>query len=272
MFVVFMRTLFSVKEYLCIVCGGIEIKNRGINMNMSLITNIVALVLIGVGYISPFAGAHIRTVGFFALSGAITNWLAVYMLFEKVPLLYGSGVVPNHFEDFKSGIRNLIMEQFFTTENMEKFLSDGGDNVDLSIDAEKIADAISYEKAFNSLMTVISESSIGGMLNMFGGAAVLKGFKGPFEVALRTFIIEEVSSSEIQEALASSVEMNKTKISKGLMEKVDVIVASRLDELTPTLVKEIVQQMIAKHLGWLVVWGGVFGGMIGLVMSFVQIL
>ena len=35
------------------------------------------------------------------------------MLFEKVPFLYGSGVIPAHFEEFKQGINNLMMEQFF---------------------------------------------------------------------------------------------------------------------------------------------------------------
>jgi hypothetical protein len=32
-------------------------------------------------------------------------------------------------------------------------------------------------------------------------------------------------------------------------------------------VKELMQQLIAEHLGWLVVWGGVFGALIGLVSS-----
>ena len=38
------------------------------------------------------------------------------MLFEKVPGLYGSGVVPSRFEEFKEGIRSLIMTQFFTED------------------------------------------------------------------------------------------------------------------------------------------------------------
>ena len=33
------------------------------------------------------------------------------------------------------------------------------------------------------------------------------------------------------------------------------------------MVKQIVQDMIRHHLGWLVVWGGVFGGLIGLITS-----
>ena len=38
------------------------------------------------------------------------------MLFEKVPGLYGSGVVPSRFEEFKEGIAHLMMKQFFTEE------------------------------------------------------------------------------------------------------------------------------------------------------------
>jgi len=46
------------------------------------------------------------------------------------------------------------------------------------------------------------------------------------------------------------------------------IVQKRLDELTPGMVKDIIQKMIRNHLGWLVVWGGFFGGLIGLAASF----
>jgi uncharacterized membrane protein YheB (UPF0754 family) len=218
----------------------------------------------------PFGGFHVRTVGFFALSGAITNWLAVHMLFEKVPLLYGSGVVPNHFEDFKSGIHNLIMGQFFTLENMQKFLADTSEEVSLNIDAHAIADGIDYDRAFSAVTSMILESSFGGMLNMFGGTSVLQGFRKPFEAKLHGIIVEEISQGGIAQMLQESVNSGNDDMAVSVKRKVDTIVASRLEELTPSMVKEIVQQMIAKHLGWLVVWGGVFGGLIGLVMSFVQ--
>jgi len=41
------------------------------------------------------------------------------------------------------------------------------------------------------------------------------------------------------------------------------MVNARLNELSPQHVKEIIEDMIRKHLGWLVVWGGVFGALIG---------
>ena len=58
-------------------------------------------------------------------------------------------------------------------------------------------------------------------------------------------------------------------VSEDILKKVDAIVSRRLNELTPQMVKEIIERMIQEHLGWLVVWGGVFGGLIGLITTFV---
>ena len=89
-------------------------------MNKSIITNIIALLSTLLGF---YLGNNVLyTVGLFALSGAITNWLAIHMLFEKIPLLYGSGVIPARFEDFKLAISQLMMEQFFTKENITLIL------------------------------------------------------------------------------------------------------------------------------------------------------
>ncbi|MEE2753827.1 MAG: DUF445 domain-containing protein, partial [Candidatus Latescibacterota bacterium] len=90
-------------------------------MKKSLATNLLSVACIAAGFFSPVHNVLILTVGLFATSGAITNWLAVHMLFEKVPLLYGSGVIPNRFEEFKAAIHNLIMGQFFTMENVAGF-------------------------------------------------------------------------------------------------------------------------------------------------------
>ena len=72
-------------------------------MNKSLCTNLLALAVTLVALY--FEADTLYFIGIFALSGALTNWLAIYMLFEKVPGLYGSGVIPLHFEEFKQGIK-----------------------------------------------------------------------------------------------------------------------------------------------------------------------
>ena len=92
-------------------------------MNKSLITNFLALSLtVYGGFFSPIYSTEIFMAGLFALSGGLTNWLAIHMLFEKVPLLYGSGVVPERFEDFKQGIRELILTEFFHYPLLINFL------------------------------------------------------------------------------------------------------------------------------------------------------
>jgi uncharacterized membrane protein YheB (UPF0754 family) len=62
--------------------------------------------------------------------------------------------------------------------------------------------------------------------------------------------------------------MHGSGLSELILHKTEGIVKQRLDELTPGMVKQIVQDMIRQHLGWLVVWGGVFGGLIGVVTGF----
>ena len=84
-------------------------------MNKSDITNIITVLIMAFGYSND--NQIIYMVGLFALSGAVTNSLAIHMLFEKVPFLYGSGVIESKFSQFKISIDNLLMNQFFTREH-----------------------------------------------------------------------------------------------------------------------------------------------------------
>ena len=85
-------------------------------LNKSLTTNLVALTIICASYLSPKYNDNISN-GLFALSGGITNWLAIHMLFEKVPFFYGSGVIPSRFEEFKLGIKQLVMTGLYSKKH-----------------------------------------------------------------------------------------------------------------------------------------------------------
>ena len=91
-------------------------------MNKSLITNLIAVSITSYGMLAQNYSTEIFMAGLFALSGGLTNWLAIHMLFEKVPLLYGSGVIPLKFEEIKEGIKSLIMNEFFSKNSLENFL------------------------------------------------------------------------------------------------------------------------------------------------------
>jgi uncharacterized membrane protein YheB (UPF0754 family) len=229
----------------------------------SFLTNLMALLCFLLGFISPLWGLQLKAIGSYALSGAITNWLAIYMLFERVPGLYGSGIIPLKFEEFKRGIRKLIMKEFFTQENLERFL---GNQAARAIEADVIIGAIDREILFEKLMHAVQNSPFGPMLAMFGGINALKDkLREPFEQKIEEAIHEIVVSPKFGEILHKV--LAKDFSAPGLMDKIEQVVQSRLDELTPQMVKDIIQEMIRSHLGWLVVWGGVFGGFIGLCAS-----
>ncbi|GEM76742.1 hypothetical protein VSA01S_28540 [Vibrio sagamiensis NBRC 104589] len=206
--------------------------------------------------------------GLFAFSGAITNWLAIHMLFEKVPGLYGSGVIPSRFEEFKLAIKTLMMEQFFTEANIDRFLNQemsGCVNINLAPVIEKV----DLNPAFDSLVEVIEGSQFGGMLAMLGGTEALQPMRQPFIDKMKVSIVELSKSDSIKEALKEQIE--SPSMMNEIKQNVESIIDQRLSDLTPNLVKEMVQKMIKEHLGWLVVWGGIFGGVIGLLTTFFNI-
>jgi len=235
------------------------------SIDKSLATNLVAVSIIIAGFYSPQYADNIKAVGVFALSGAITNWIAIHMLFERIPFLYGSGVIPAHFEEFKRGIQDLIMTQFFTQENIERFLQREEDSAQQLFNVDPLLDRLDYDKLFQGLLDAISESSFGSMLAMVGGTEALMPLKEPLCEKIRQTLREMTESSSFNEAIHEGI--NSKQISGDLVSDIEAIVNKRLDELSPEMVKEIIQRMIKAHLGWLVVWGGVFGGLIGLAFS-----
>jgi uncharacterized membrane protein YheB (UPF0754 family) len=234
-------------------------------MNKSLITNLLAFLLFLSSFFSPYYVNYLFNIGVFALSGGVTNWLAVHMLFERVPLLYGSGVIPNKFEEFKTSIKELIMAQFFNQQNVEKFLCEEEQSLVSWLNLEKIVDAVDYDMLWQKVVDAIMDSSFGGMLNMLGGASKLDKLKDPFIEKIKDSLLEMVKRESFADALVRSVD--NEKVAADLVAKVENIVDARLEELTPDQVKQILQNVIREHLGWLVVWGAVFGGLIGLLVT-----
>ena len=210
--------------------------------------------------------AYVLNTGLFALSGGITNWLAVHMLFERVPGIYGSGVIPLRFEEFKVGIRLLIMEQFFNKADLEEFFHGAGDiSEKMTIPLRKAIDELDLDSAFESLIDVIMNSSFGGMVGMLGGRDALNALKTPFVERMRNFFGEQFTDGSFQEQIQAA--LSTAMDDEAIRGKLEFMIDDRLNQMTPKMVKEIIQQMIHKHLGWLVVWGCVFGGLIGLVVT-----
>jgi len=222
--------------------------------------NFFSLLLVVVSFFMPSGiRQYIYYTGLFAFSGAITNQLAIYMLFEKVPFLYGSGIIALKFEDFKKSIKNLIMNEFFTKEQLDLFFAKEESKLNLS----PIIENTDFTPTYEALKQSVMESSFGGMLSMFGGEKVLEPLREIFIEKLKNSILLITNSDTFNEMLQNN--LTNSSISDDLINKIEQVVDNRLDELTPEMVKEIIKNMIKEYLSWLIFWGGVFGGVIGLI-------
>ena len=225
-------------------------------MNKNFLTNFIAFLIMLIGSFSPIYQETLFMIGIFSLSGGLTNWLAIHMLFERIPFFYGSGVIPNRFSEFKIGIKNLILNEFFNEENINNFFKNN-----TNINSIELLDSSGEEKIFNKLVEAIEESSLGSMLSMIGGKKALIPLKEP--------MIKKVKEV-LHDLYTNSVDKNNY-LSKEIKSKVEEIIENRLSELTPENVKVIVQNMIKKHLSWLVIWGAIIGGLIGFLVSYVTL-
>jgi uncharacterized membrane protein YheB (UPF0754 family) len=224
-------------------------------------TNFVALGFVGGSYLLQGEAANaIRSAGLFAISGSVTNQLAIHMLFEKVPFLYGSGIILDRFESIREALKTLIMEQFFSTEKIEAFVQ----SQERTINLAPIIEQTDFTPAYEALLQSVMESPMGGMLGMFGGEALIAKLKEPFIEKIKRSTIEISQSDSFMNALNSHLQEGSGTLTQTIGE----IVELRLAELTPLMVKEMLHGLMKEHLGWLVVWGGVFGGAIGIVSAF----
>jgi len=230
-------------------------------LNKTILPNLIALGIVLISFLFPDPiKAVLFSVGLFALSGALTNWLAVHMLFERVPGLYGSGVIVLHFEQFKAGILRMVHEHLFNAERVDKVF----DNPDAQLtgDLQPLIAGIDLDIAYDQLVETVMESSFGSMLGMLGGESALDSMREPFKKRMGKYLNDAATSPRFQKIV--NQQLSNVASSEQFLERIDTVLKARLDELTPEMVRDIMQQMIRKPLGWLVVWGGVFGGLIGL--------
>ena len=165
--------------------------------------------------------------------------------------LYGSGVILERFEDIKLGIKNLILQELFSIDQIEKFIFDNKEKA-----SGGIIEKIDFDKVFVGLVESIESSQLGGMLAMIGGRKALEPLKEPFVKKLKVIIEDFIKENA-----------GNNNSTDELFLKIENILDARLADLSPNDIKTIIQKMIREHLGWLVVWGGFFGGLLGLIFS-----
>lgn len=202
-------------------------------------------------------GPWVLAAGVFGFAGGITNWLAVKMLFDRVPLLYGSGVVPNRFREIRVTIKEVIMTHFFDEEHLQRFYDEHSGLIPsgegLSEDLAELLASTEAEQAIERQVEEMKQAPFGMLIRLAGTEVV--------RVVVQEFLQGLVS--DLGPQLQEQIQGQLPDVS-SLRERVDQLLESKLEELTPETVKRMMERVIREHLGWLIVWGNVFGALIGL--------
>lgn len=254
-------------------------------MDKGTFSTIISAVGLATGIILPAGDVQklILSTGMFAFSGGITNTLAVKMLFDRVPGLIGSGVIPARFREIRAEIKRLILTHFFDAAYLREFLHarsedlrlhsylKGGGAAGGAAEAfveqqwEKLAAPEVIRPIVDRQIEKLLDSSIGGMLIMVGVDNVkpaVSQFVSDLLASLKGKVLERARGMDS----GAEWTLDEEKITEDLRAAVDHLLETKLQQLDAPTVKKMLEDVIRDHLGWLVVWGNVFGGLLGLVM------
>lgn len=85
------------------------------------------------------------SISLYGLSGSITNSLAIKMIFDKIPFIWGSGIIEKNFSLFQVKLKETLMEHLFNQ----------GFKLE-SLDVEMVADRL-HEQLQHSQLAMITK-------------------------------------------------------------------------------------------------------------------
>jgi len=208
---------------------------------------------------------YVLSFGLFAFSGGITNWLAVKMLFDKVVFLYGSGVIPRRFVEIRQALKDMIMNSFFEEEHMKQFMDDNINSAvgDIETACNELIDSPKMSKMMDDkLNEQLGNPLVAMMMAGFGiqNPTSLIPMVKPMLMNFAKGMVPDIQLA-VQNIVEDAGDSNK------LRGQINNLLEDRLQYLTADAVKKLMEDVIRRHLHWLVIWGNVFGGFIGLVSA-----
>jgi len=241
-------------------------------LNKGFVSNLITFIIMILGLIivkiwrDSIIGQFILSFGLFGFSGGFTNWLAIKMLFDKIPFLYGSGVIPRRFKEIRETVKNVIMKTFFDEVYLENYLKQKAGQLSQSVNfadqLNKILASPEVEAVIEKKLAELGTRPEGAMFAMMGiNPVMLKPIIMPFVIGMGT---------ELFQLFGKNFDPTQFISIGRIRAELDDLMTTKLEELTPNRVKKLIEDVIEEHLGWLIIWGNVFGGLIGIVTQSIE--
>lgn len=225
------------------------------------VCNMISVFITIIGFIMKYAGngedssttckrencdyIWVLSLGLFAAAGGITNWAAIKMLFDKIPYVKGSGIIPARFKEIREVVKGVIMKNFFDEVYLGRYFKDQILAVDLE---EKLETFLKSDNMVKLLQAVFGDDAQ-MLLPMIQPYALKTGKK------MAPLIKMKIREMDLVEDL------------KAVRNQIDAMLTKKMEELTPMKVKALLEEIMRKHLFWLVVWGNIFGGLLGVLSA-----
>ena len=178
---------------------------------------------------------YVLAAGLFGFSGGITNWLAVKMLFDKIPLLYGSGVIPRRFREIRETVKNVILNTFFDAVFLEKYLTHKAGQLMAEVNLEekisKVMESEEVDGIVEQKLAQLGTQPEGMFLTMMGINPVsMKPMIKPFLLGM---------GAEVGPLLSRMFDAGKLIKVDKIRAEIDALMTTKLQELTPEIVKRV---------------------------------
>jgi len=211
---------------------------------------------------------YILAFGLFGFSGGFTNWIAVTMLFVRVPGLIGSGVIPVRYVQIRETVKDVIMDTFFDPEFLNSFLGGKLEQYGANIKPEEHVQGMLESDEFSkkiddNLNTLGDRPEFASVIAMGIQPEQLKPMIVPFISGFATELAPLLKAKMTDPKVVVNIEDVRTQI--------EVYMSVRMETLTERKVTRLLSFVIRDHLGWLIVWGCVFGSILGVICEAIGI-
>lgn len=203
---------------------------------------------------------YLFSCGTFGFTGGCVNYLAVTFFYKKIPGLYGTGIIVNHYQDICESVRTSVIDIFFDEEFL-KFYSKQKLNhqiVRLNIEGhlQRILQSETVDQLITTELHSLASSPEGQLLSSVGiKLSSLRSLVKPYVVDLLTDVVPVLMERFTSYSQDQGI--------KNLKQELKSYTTRRKEEVPSNRVELLMKDLLFSHLQLLVILGCVVGIFLG---------